>query len=145
MTTTEQTEAHTEEEQQPEGTEGTEEEQQAEQTEPSELQKVRAEAARHRVAAREATEALDAMTQRYRAAVTAQAGSDYLSDPSVLDWSEDWQTEDGAADLAAIRAAAEQYATAHPHAAKLRGDIGAGYRGQATESVDLAGLLRAGA
>lgn len=147
MTTTEQPTEQTE----PEGTE--EEPQQPEDTtepeqteeEPSELAKVRAEAARHRVAAREAAEALEAMTERYRAAVVAQAGSDTLSDPSVLPWSDDWLTEDGSADLDAIRTAATEYAAAHPHAAKVRGDAGMGYRGQATGSVDLAGMLRAGA
>lgn len=143
MTTTEQTEPEgTEEEpQQPEDT--TEPEQTEE--EPSELAKVRAEAARHRVAAREATEALEAMTARYRAAVVAQGGSEALADPGVLPWDDSWITEDGSADLDAIRAAATDYAQQHPHAAKVRGDIGAGFRGHESGGVDIAQMLRAGA
>ncbi|MCT1986879.1 hypothetical protein M3C61_07575 [Dermacoccus abyssi] len=109
------------------------------------VEKLRAEAAEHRVKAKEAQEALDAAESRYRALAVESGASGVLKRPDALEWRDDWLGEDGTADLDAIRAAATQYANDYPHAAVVSGDVGQGYRGDAVAGVDLAGMLRQGA
>lgn len=109
------------------------------------VQELRAEAAEHRVKAKEAQEALDAAESRYKALAVESGASGVLKRPDALEWQDDWLGEDGTADLDAIREAATQYASNYPHAAVVSGDVGQGYRGDAVAGVDLAGMLRQGA
>lgn len=109
------------------------------------VEKLRAEAAEHRVKAKEAQEALDAAESRYKALAVESGASGVLKRPDALEWRDEWLGEDGTADLEAIRAAATEYAHDYPHAAVVSGDVGQGYRGDAVAGVDLAGMLRQGA
>ena len=109
------------------------------------VEKLRAEAAEHRVKAKEAQDALDASVSAYRALAVQHAANGILSRPDALGWRDDWLGEDGTANLDAIREAATQYAHDYPHVAVVAGDVGQGYRGEDTGSVDLAGMLRSGA
>lgn len=109
------------------------------------VEKLRAEAAEHRVKAKDAQDALDASVSAYRALAVQHAASGILSRPDALGWRDDWLGDDGAANLDAIREAATQYAHDYPHVAVVAGDVGQGYRGEDTGSADLASILRAGA
>lgn len=110
------------------------------------VEKLRAEAAEHRVKAKEAQDALDASVSAYRALAVQHAATGILSRPDALGWRDDWTAEDGIkVDLDAIREAATEYADRYPHTAVVAGDVGQGYRGESASSVDLAGMLRAGA
>jgi hypothetical protein len=73
-----------------------------------------------------------------------QACEGVLHDP--ISWSEEFNNpETGMPDPEKIRAAAEALAEEKPHLARVRGDAGQGFRGSESDSVDLAGILRAGA
>lgn len=114
-------------------------------TEVPELAKVREEAAKRRVALREVEAERDALTTQVRSLALKLGAGDYLSDPSVLPWSDEFTDDEGNIDQEKISEAAEAYALAHPHAAKVRGDAGQGYRGESPSGVDLAAMLRASA
>lgn len=107
------------------------------------VEKLRAEAAEHRVKAKEAQDALDANLSAFHALAVEHAAQDILKAPTALEWREEWTTDDGL-DLDAIRAAATEYANQYPHAAKVSGDVGQGYKDSSNNVVDLAGMLRAG-
>jgi hypothetical protein len=84
-----------------------------------ELAKLRAEAARRRVEAREATERADELARRLTAAVIASEAGPLLADPEDLGRFHDGPLTDDAGfpDPAAVRAAAEALAEARPHLA----------------------------
>lgn len=111
-------------------------------TEVPELAKVRKEAAERRVALREVEAERDALTTQVRSLALKLGAAEFLSDPSVLPWSDEFTDDDGNPDTEKISEAAESYALQHPHAAKVRGDAGQGYRGEAALGVDLAAMLR---
>lgn len=107
------------------------------------VEKLRAEAAEHRVKAKEAQDALDANLSAFHALAVEHAAQDILKAPAALEWRDEWTTDDGL-DLDAIRSAATDYANTYPHAAKVSGDVGQGYKDSTNNVVDLAGMLRAG-
>lgn len=111
----------------------------------TELSKVRKEAAERRVALRETEAERDSLREQVQALALRLGGQDFLSNVEVLGWSRDFESEDGTPNLEAIAEAAQKYAAEHPHAAKVRGDVGQGHRGAASESVNLADMLRSGA
>lgn len=102
---------------------------------------LRAEAAEHRVGAKKMTAFRDA----YREASIREAAREILADPADLAWSDEFDGEDGMPDSEKISEAAKAFADAKPHLARARGDVGQGFRGDESDSVDLASLLRAGA
>lgn len=106
---------------------------------------MRDEAAARRTALREAESERDALRTRYQSLAVTHAAGDALSDASVLPWSDAYLAENGDADLEAITAAADEYASKNPHAAKVRGNIGSGYRDSESGAVDLAQMMRASA
>jgi hypothetical protein len=104
------------------------------------VEELRAEAAEHRLRAKEADRLRDAL----RTAVLARACDGILHDP--LPWSDDFDGEDGLPDPEKVREAAEGLAAEKPHLARVRGDAGQGFRGDESDAVvDLAELLRNGA
>ncbi|QNK52160.1 hypothetical protein H7F30_11055 [Dermacoccus sp. PAMC28757] len=107
------------------------------------VEKLRAEAAEHRVKAKEAQDALSASVTAYRSLAVEHAAQDILKAPAALEWRDEWATDEGL-DFEAIRTAATEYANQFPHAAKVSGDVGQGYKDSASTVVDLAGMLRAG-
>lgn len=110
-----------------------------------ELAKVREEAAKRRVALREVEAERDALTTQVRSLALRLGAGEHLSDPTVLPWSDEFTDDEGNIDQEKISEAAEAYALAHPHAAKVRGDAGQGFRGEPATGVDLAAMLRASA
>ena len=114
-------------------------------TDVGELAKVRDEAAKRRVQLREVEAERDALTTQVRSLALKLGAGDYLSDPSVLPWSDEFTDDEGNIDQEKISEAAEAYALAHPHAARVRGDAGQGFRGEPATGVDLAAMLRASA
>jgi len=104
------------------------------------VQKLRDEAAGHRVKAKRA-EALSA------ALVTAQAAATgRMADPTDLPYDEEMLDDDGLPDVGKVTAAVEEMLKRKPHLAarRPRGDVGQGARPEVTEE-GLASLLRRGA
>ncbi len=104
------------------------------------VQKLRDEAAGHRVKAKRA----DALAA---ALVTAQAAlTGKLADPTDLPFSGELLDDDGLVDEAKVRAAVDDLLARKPHLAARRptGDVGQGARPEGGE-VGLAALLRRGA
>lgn len=107
------------------------------------VQKLREEAAGHRVKAQRADEAVSRLT----AATVEKVTAGILADPSDLPVTDDLMGEDGWPDPEKIEAAARDLVARKPHLADRRpaGDVGQGPRGDEVETVSLAALLRAGA
>ena len=104
------------------------------------VQRLRDEAAGHRVRAKRA----DALAA---ALVTAQAAATgRLADPTDLPFSEDLLDDDGLVDDGKVRAAVDELIARKPHLAarRPRGDVGQGARPE-PDDTGLAGLLRRGA
>ena len=103
------------------------------------VDRLRAEAASNRIAAKDA--------QRYRdapmVATQEAATGGILWDPTDLPISEDWWREDGRIDPEKIRTAAIELTTAKPHLARPRGSAGQGVREQPAETLGLHGMMRA--
>lgn len=97
------------------------------------VEKLRSEAAEHRVKAKDR----DDLAHRLHAALTAATGR--LADPSDLPYAEEHLTDDEA-----LSAALDDLLARKPHLAARRvvGSVGQGVT-TTTETVDLAGLLRA--
>jgi hypothetical protein len=113
-----------------------------------ELAKLRAEAARRRVEAREATERADELARRLTAAVVAAEAGSLLADPEDLArfTDEPLTDDDGYPDPAKVRAAAEALAEARPHLAARRfAPIDQGADSADPGGFDLAGALRSAA
>jgi hypothetical protein len=107
------------------------------------VQRLRDEAAGHRIKAQRADEAVARLTLATITTMTA----DVLADPTDLQVTDDLLDEDGWPDPEKIKAAAQELVARKPHLATRRpqGDIGQGARGDEVETVGLAALLRAGA
>jgi len=104
------------------------------------VQELRQEAAEHRTRAARADTYRDAL----RAAVLDAASAGALREP--LPWSDDYDNpETGLPDAERIAAAVEELAAAKPWLAKPSGDVGQGFRGEESDTVNLAEVLRAGA
>ena len=104
------------------------------------VQKLRDEAASHRVRAKRA----DALAA---ALVTAQAAATgKLADPTDLPYSDDLLDDDGLVDHDMVRAAVDDLIARKPHLARRRprGDVGQGARPEVDE-IGLGALLRRGA
>lgn len=104
------------------------------------VQKLRDEAAGHRVKAKR-SDALAAALVTAQAALTGR-----LADPTDLPFTDDLLDEDGLVDDEKVRAAVDALLERKPHLAARRptGDVGQGARPEA-EVVGLASLLRRGA
>lgn len=104
------------------------------------VQKLRDEAAGHRVKAKRA----DALNARLATAQAALTGK--LADPTDLPFTEDLLDDDGLVDEAKVKAAVDELLERKPHLAARRpsGNVGQGARPEA-EEIGLAGLLRRGA
>lgn len=107
------------------------------------VQELRAEAIKHRLRAKRATEG----EQRLLAAETHRAAADVLADPTdLLTFTETAELldDDGWPDPERIAAAAADLVARKPHLAvrRPRGDIGQGAT-QTTEAVNLAEIMRA--
>lgn len=109
------------------------------------VESLRAEAAEHRTGRTAAEERSEAALSRLRLAAIHSATRDVLADPTDLQWSDDMTDEEGWPDAEKISAAASALVEAKPHLGRVRGDVGQGYRSTESTSVDLAGMLRAGA
>ena len=98
------------------------------------VQKLRDESAKYRTRAQRA----DDLARRLHTALTAATGK--LADPSDLPYSEDHLE-----DPEALTAAVDALLTAKPHLAarRPRGNVGQGNVSSQTDTVDLAGILRA--
>ena len=109
-----------------------------------EYAELKEESIRHRLKAKEATEALDPTRDALRAAICREASNGVLHD--VIGWDDAFNDDDGLPSLEKAREAAEALAVEKPHLGRVRGDAGQGFRGDGSDAVvDLAGLLRAGA
>ncbi len=104
------------------------------------VQKLRDEAAGHRVKAKRA----DALNARLATAQAALTGK--LADPTDLPFTDELLDDDGLVDEAKVRAAVDALIVRKPHLAARRpsGDVGQGARPEAKEE-GLAALLRRGA
>ena len=104
------------------------------------VQKLRDEAAGHRVKAKRA----DALAASLVTATAALTGK--LADPTDLPYDEALLDEDGYVDEAKVQAAVDELVKRKPHLAarRPRGDVGQGARPEAQQE-GLAGLLRRGA
>ncbi|WP_051549002.1 hypothetical protein [Nocardioides sp. URHA0032] len=110
------------------------------------VEELRAEAAEHRTKAREALDEVGPLREALRVAYLKQGTAGVLHDHADLPWSDEFNDpETGLPDVATIKAAAGALAADKPHLARVRGDAGQGFRGDASDAVDLAHLLRAGA
>lgn len=107
------------------------------------VEQLRTEAAESRVKAKRATDLETAL----RTAVVEKVAGPILQDATSLEWSDEYADEHGMPDPEKIREAAEALATEKPHLSRVRGDVLQGHRGEESDAgtVDLAGLLRAGA
>lgn len=103
------------------------------------VEELRREAAEHRTRAAVADTFRDAL----RAAVLEKASTGVLAEP--IEWDDEFDGEDGLPDAEKIKAAAEALALEKPWLSRPHGDAGQGFRGEDCGTVDLAGLLRAGA
>jgi hypothetical protein len=102
------------------------------------VEQLRAENAARRKEAEQVTPLREALQVAY----LRQGCDGILHDP--ISWSDDFNDDDGLPDLDKIKAAAEALAAEKPHLARVRGDAGQGFRGDDSDAVDLAELLRAG-
>lgn len=106
------------------------------------VEKVRQEAAEHRKKAAQ----VDTMREALHAAYLRLGTQGILHDPEALPWSDDYaDPETGLPDADRIRSAAEALADEQPWLSRPRGDVGQGFRGETSDAVNLAGMLRAGA
>lgn len=127
----------------PGGAQGTPSEQEPDTFPREYVEKLREEAAGHRVKAQRADEAVSRLT----AATIEKVTAGVLADPSDLPVTDDLTDDDGWPDPEKIEAAARDLVARKPHLADRRpaGDVGQGPRGDEVETVGLAALLRAGA
>lgn len=104
------------------------------------VQKLRDEAAGHRVKAKRAD------TLAARLATAYAAGTGRLADPTDLPFTEELLDDDGLVDEGKVSAAVDELITRKPHLARRRpsGDVGQGARPE-TDDVGLGALLRRGA
>lgn len=109
------------------------------------VEKLRAEAAEHRTSRKSAEQERDHYRDHYRSLAVSQAVSSILADPTDLAWSDGYLDADGLVDAERVRTAAERLADSKPHLARVRGDIGQGYKSEEVSAVDLAEMLRIGA
>jgi hypothetical protein len=133
-------EPKTENEQPPEQ-QSTTAEQQPETFDRAYIQRLRDEAASHRVKAKRA----DALAERLVTAMAA--GTNRLADPTDLAYSDDLLDEDGYPDEGKVAEAIEQLIAKRPHLASRRprdSDVGQGTQAE-VDTLSLAALLRAGA
>ncbi len=102
------------------------------------VEKLRKEAAEHRVKSKRADQLASALVTSY-ADTTGR-----LHDPSDLPFSDELLDEDGLPDRQKVAHAVEALVTAKPHLAKIRvvGDVGQGVQGQQEVMPSLAGMLR---
>lgn len=107
------------------------------------VRELRAEAAEHRTSAKDATARLDDLTARLRTEVLKAASSGVLREP--LEWSDDLADEEGLPDPEKVAEAVQALATAKPWMSRPTGDVGQGFRGEESDTVNLADVLRAGA
>lgn len=107
------------------------------------VERLREEAAGHRVKAQRADEAMSRLT----GATVEKVTSGILADPTDLPVTLDLLDENGWPDPEKIEAAARDLVARKPHLGDRRpvGDVGQGPRGDEVETVSLAALLRAGA
>ena len=115
-----------------------------EQTEDRTVTSLRDEAARSRIALKEATTIKDSAMQALRAVTLLSAGADVLADPLYsLEWSDDWNGGDGLPDPEKVKAAAEKLAESRPFLARgPRGSVGQGEHSASQGSTGLSELLR---
>jgi hypothetical protein len=85
----------------------------------------------------------DALRAALQAAVCKQASADVLHEP--IEWSEDFNGENGLPDAEKISEAVATLAESKPWLSRPRGDVGQGLRGEESDAVDLAQMLRSGA
>jgi hypothetical protein len=104
---------------------------------------LRDEAAQARLKAKQATTLETAL----REAVVSKVAGPILQDTTTLEWSDEFNDENGMPNPDAIRKAAEALAAAKPTLSRVGGPVMQGHRGEQSDAgaVDLAGLLRAGA
>lgn len=106
------------------------------------VKELRQEAAENRKKA----EQVDSLRAALQTAYLREGTSGVLHDPEALVWSDDFNDEEtGLPDVVKIKEAAEALAEERPWLSRARGDAGQGFRGEQSDSVDLADLLRAGA
>ncbi len=105
------------------------------------VQKLRDEAAGHRVKAKRA----DALNARLATAQAALTGK--LADPTDLPFTDELLDDDGLVDEGKVKAAVDDLIKRKPHLAVRRpiGDVGQGARPEAPADGGLAALLRRGA
>lgn len=110
------------------------------------VQQLRQEAAEGRTKAKEHEELaskLDSIATAYREALCREASAGVLHE--AIQWDDAFNGEDGLPDVEKIREAVGKLADEKPWLSRPRGDVGQGFRGQESDSVNLAGILRAGA
>lgn len=93
-------------------------------------------------AARVKAKRSDELEAALRTAVIASATSKILVDPEDLPWSDDLADAEGMPNPELIREAATALVEKRPHLGRIQGSAGQGYRGESSDAVDLAGLLR---
>lgn len=102
------------------------------------VEKLRQENADQRLKAKRS----DELEQALRTAVIASATSKILVDPQDLPWTDELADENGFPNPEEIRKAASALVVERPHLGRIQGSAGQGFRGESSDSVDLAGLLR---
>jgi hypothetical protein len=108
------------------------------------VEELRAEAAENRRRAKEAAEQVDTLRTALQEALCREASAGVLHEP--IAWHEDYADEEtGLPDVEKVKAAVEALAQDKPWLSRPRGDVGQGFRGEESDAVDLAGMLRQGA
>jgi hypothetical protein len=106
------------------------------------VQRLRTESAGYRVKAQRADDA----TAKLTALLIEKATADLLADPTDLPITDDLLGEDGWPDVQKIEDAARALIVQKPHLGRRpSGDVGQGVRGEETDTVSLAAMLRRGA
>ena len=109
------------------------------------VEKLRSEAAEGRTARKDAEATLERVQTAYRDLAVSSAVAGVLVDPSDLSWSDDYLDSDGLVDAEKVQQAATALLEQKPHLGRVVGDVGQGFKGEQAKTVDLAGMLRAGA
>jgi hypothetical protein len=105
--------------------------------------KLRQEAAEARTKAKEASERGDSLSELLLTRSIEQATAGILIDPTDLPRAGDYFTDAGSPDLAKIKAAAEQLATAKPYLSRPRGSVSQGARESSPAPASLGDMIRA--